>query len=83
MVVFWVSFAYTQHRSPCARRGVDEQHVCDQPPRDISRDEQRKWAYQRFIKDYLRCVAGIDENIGRLLKYVLLLKNIGRLIAAL
>jgi arylsulfatase A-like enzyme len=26
--------------------------------------------YQKFIKDYLRGVAGIDENIGRLLSYL-------------
>ena len=28
----------------------------------------RKATYQKFIKDYLRTVAGIDENIGKLLK---------------
>jgi arylsulfatase A-like enzyme len=26
-----------------------------------------KWKYQRYIKDYLRCIASIDENVGRLL----------------
>jgi arylsulfatase A-like enzyme len=25
------------------------------------------WKYQRFIKDYLRCVASIDDNLGRVL----------------
>lgn len=29
--------------------------------------EIRKETYQKFIKAYLRCVAGIDENIGRVL----------------
>jgi arylsulfatase A-like enzyme len=29
-----------------------------------------KWKYQRYIKDYLRCVASVDDNIGRLLKYL-------------
>ncbi len=29
-----------------------------------------KWNYQRYIKDYLRCVASVDDNIGRLLKYL-------------
>ncbi len=28
------------------------------------------WKYQRFIKDYLRCVDGIDENLERVLKYL-------------
>lgn len=29
-----------------------------------------KYAYQRFMKDYLRCVAAIDDNVGRLLEYL-------------
>ena len=37
---------------------------------DMSRDELRHWAYQLYIKDYLRCIAGIDENVGRILKYL-------------
>ncbi len=30
----------------------------------------RKWAYQLFIKDYLRVVASIDDNVGRVLDYL-------------
>ncbi len=26
-----------------------------------------RWKYQRFIKDYMRAVAGIDDNVGKLL----------------
>lgn len=26
--------------------------------------------YQRYIKDYLRCIASIDDNVGRLLDYL-------------
>ena len=29
-----------------------------------------KWKYQRYIKDYLRCIASVDENVGRLLTYL-------------
>lgn len=29
-----------------------------------------RWKYQRYIQDYLRCVAGIDENLGRVLDYL-------------
>lgn len=39
-------------------------------PEGMARDEQRHWAYQIYIKDYLRCIAGIDENVGRLLDYL-------------
>lgn len=39
-------------------------------PTNLSRDEFRKWAYQIYMKDYLRCMAGVDENVGRLLDYL-------------
>ncbi len=29
-----------------------------------------RWKYQRYIKDYLRCIASVDENIGRMLDYL-------------
>ncbi len=29
-----------------------------------------RWKYQRYIKDYLKCVAAIDDNLGRLLDYL-------------
>ena len=33
-------------------------------------DKRRQATYQKFIKDYLRGVAGIDENIGRVMEYL-------------
>ena len=32
--------------------------------------EARRATYQKFVKDVLRCVAAIDENIGRVLAYL-------------
>ena len=29
-----------------------------------------RWQYQRYIKDYLRCVASVDDNVGRVLDYL-------------
>ncbi len=29
-----------------------------------------KWKYQRYIKDYLRCVAAVDDNVGRITDYL-------------
>lgn len=37
---------------------------------ELSEPEMRRWAYQRYIKDYLRVVASIDDNVGRLLDYL-------------
>ena len=30
----------------------------------------KKWKYERFIKDYLRCIASVDDNVGRVLDYL-------------
>ncbi len=32
--------------------------------------EMSLYKYQRYIKDYLRCVIAIDENVGRMLDYL-------------
>jgi N-acetylglucosamine-6-sulfatase len=29
-----------------------------------------RWKYQRYLKNYLRCVRALDENIGRMLDYL-------------
>jgi arylsulfatase A-like enzyme len=29
-----------------------------------------RWRYQRYIKDYLRCIASVDDSVGRLLDYL-------------
>jgi arylsulfatase A-like enzyme len=37
---------------------------------DPQGDDLTRWKYQQFIKDYLRCVACVDENIGRVLDFL-------------
>lgn len=39
-------------------------------PEGLTAEEEKKWKYQRYIKDYLRCVASVDDNVGRLLDYL-------------
>ena len=29
-----------------------------------------RWKYQRYIKDYLRTIASVDDNVGRVLRYL-------------
>ncbi|MEE2640037.1 MAG: sulfatase [Planctomycetota bacterium] len=29
-----------------------------------------RWKYQRYAKDYLRCIDSVDENVGRVLDYL-------------
>jgi arylsulfatase A-like enzyme len=39
-------------------------------PADKKGDELRRWAYQLYIKDYLRCVQSVDDNVGRILTFL-------------
>lgn len=32
--------------------------------------ELAKWKFQRYMRDYLKCVQSLDENIGRLMDYL-------------
>ena len=40
------------------------------PSKDLSKQEARKWKYQRYIKDYLATIKSVDDNIGRVLSYL-------------
>ncbi len=33
-------------------------------------DARTRWNYQRYAKDYLRCVAGVDASVGRVLAWL-------------
>jgi arylsulfatase A-like enzyme len=66
-----------RHRSAAAAqarmRVADDLGVEDlkaAPPPGLAADQRASWAYQRYIKDYLRCVASLDDNVGRLLGYL-------------
>ncbi len=37
---------------------------------NLSGKELVKWKYQRYMKDYLRCIRSVDDNIGRVLDYL-------------
>jgi arylsulfatase A-like enzyme len=38
--------------------------------KQLAGEALKKWKYQRYIKDYLRCIASVDDNVGRLLDYL-------------
>ncbi len=33
-------------------------------------DERKRWNYQRYIKDYVKTIASVDDSVGRVLDYV-------------
>ena len=37
---------------------------------NLTGDDLVRWKYQRYMKDYLRCVASVDDNVGRVLDYL-------------
>ncbi len=40
------------------------------PPDALDEAALKDWYYQRYMKDYLRCVASVDASVGRLLDYL-------------
>ncbi|HEX5790911.1 MAG TPA: sulfatase/phosphatase domain-containing protein [Luteolibacter sp.] len=50
--------------------GAENQALIDQLAKGMSDEELTRWKYQRYMKNYLRCVRALDENIGRLLDYL-------------
>ncbi|MEM9660169.1 MAG: sulfatase, partial [Planctomycetota bacterium] len=37
---------------------------------DMTEEELVRWKYQRYVKDYLRCVRAMDDGVGRVLDYL-------------
>jgi len=54
-----------------AAYGAENQKlIADLASNRLSDADIVRWKYQRYIKNYLRCVRGMDENIGRVLDYL-------------
>lgn len=37
---------------------------------NLTGDDLVRWKYQRYVKDYLRCVASVDDGVGRVLDFL-------------
>ncbi|MER7243375.1 sulfatase [Kribbella sp. NPDC000426] len=67
---FWDDYST---RSASARRAlmriadyINSEDLKVEPPEGLSYEELALWKYQRYMEDYLRCVASVDDNVGRL-----------------
>lgn len=40
------------------------------PSTELKGQELKNWKFQQYIKDYLRCVRSVDDNVGRVLDYL-------------
>ena len=67
---------YSNRASPASRttmtieKHLSKRDVKGTPPEGLPPRARKSWYYQRYIKDYLRCVASVDDNTGRLLDYL-------------
>jgi N-acetylglucosamine-6-sulfatase len=57
--------AWDAHYEPLNRSFIQQMRDGKLSEQDVTR-----WKYQRYIKDYLRCVAAVDESVGRILDYL-------------
>lgn len=64
-------------RSTSARRAAMRiaEHLSDAdlkrtPPEGLPYEELSRWKYQRFMEDYLACVASVDDNVGRVIDWL-------------
>ncbi len=56
-----------QHEAWMAAYSPRNQAFIDQ---NLKGDDLLKWKYQRYLKDYLRCIKTIDDEVGRLIAYL-------------
>jgi arylsulfatase A-like enzyme len=62
---------------PAELAGADRQRWLETAPeqvevdgRTLTGDELTRWKYQRYLQDYLACVQGVDDSVGRVLDYL-------------
>ncbi len=48
-------------------RDLTPEDLKQDPPAGLSEEALGHWKYERYIKDYLRVIASVDDNVGRLL----------------
>ena len=51
-------------------RDLNHLDLKEPPPLGLTAKELKNWKYQRYIKDYLRCVASVDDSVGQLLDWL-------------
>jgi len=49
---------------------LNEKDVKIAPPDGLTPEQLKHWKYQRYIKDYLRVIASVDDNVGRFLDFL-------------
>jgi arylsulfatase A-like enzyme len=59
--------------SPAEKKAFEEAYTTQNKAfkaADLKGKQLAMWKYQRYIKDYLRCVQSVDDNVGRVSDYL-------------
>jgi arylsulfatase A-like enzyme len=59
-----------EHRASAAREARMRIDLKEPVPDGLVGRARSQWMYRRFLTDYLRCVAAVDESVGRLLDWL-------------
>ena len=51
-------------------RDLTPRDLKQEPPEGLAGDALLKWKYRRFMQDYLACVQGVDDSVGRVLDHL-------------
>ncbi len=63
------SFAAT-HAMMRVADNLTAEDLKQEPPTGLTPDELALWKYQRYMEDYLACVASVDDNVGRVIDWL-------------
>ena len=48
----------------------NDKFIADMKAGTLSKRDIVRWKYQRYVKDYLKSIASVDEGVGRVLKFL-------------
>jgi arylsulfatase A-like enzyme len=51
-------------------RDLNDNDLKMKPPEGLTGQELKRWKYQRYMRDYLACIASVDDNVGRVLDWL-------------
>lgn len=62
--------ALPENRQTIARDLNYKTDLKAEPPAGLERKELIRWKYNRYMQDYLACVQGVDDGVGRVLDFL-------------
>ena len=57
-----------QHQS--VAKHLNKNDLKEDPPEGLTGEALTRWKYQRYMRDYLACVQGVDDSVGRIVEWL-------------